>query len=321
MKLAAIRPMAGVLTRELAITALLLLGVSLVVFIILYSSPGDPFSVLLEGQQSTMEARAGVREALGAPKSWYGQYLSWLIGMLAGNFGTSIRTGLPVLSEVLRVGLNTLMLTIGSLLVTLLLAVPVALYSAVRGINKFSWLLTMLSYVISALPVFWLGYLVIYFFTHKLGLFPLAFGYASAGPEFRWLYQLLPIFVLGLGNGTVSEVIRFLRQEMSRVMAEDYIRTARAKGASVWKHAFKEGMLIPVTEIIAAKIPFILGGAVIVEQVFNWPGMGRMAWQAAQDRDYPVIMGIAILAAVLVRLGSLVQSVVYVAVNPRASKE
>jgi peptide/nickel transport system permease protein len=179
----------------------------------------------------------------------------------------------------------------------------------------------MFSYVISALPVFWLGYIVIYFFTHKLGLFPLAFGFSSAGQKYRWLYQLLPIFVLGVGNGTISEVIRFLRQEMSRVMAEDYIRTARAKGASVWKHSFKEGLLIPVTEIVASKIPFILGGAVIVEQVFNWPGMGRMAWQAAQDRDYPLIMGIAILAAVFVRMGSLFQSVVYVAVNPRASKE
>jgi peptide/nickel transport system permease protein len=249
------------------------------------------------------------------------QYLSWLAGMLTGNFGTSIRMGLPVLPEVLHVGLNTLILTIGSLIITLLIAVPIALYSAVRGTDRISWPLTMFSYVISALPVFWLGYIVIYFFTHKLGLFPLAFGFSSAGQKYRWLYQFLPIFVLGVGNGTISEVIRFLRQEMGRVMAEDYIRTARAKGASVWRHSFKEGLLIPVTEIVASKIPFILGGAVIVEQVFNWPGMGRMAWQAAQDRDYPLIMGIAILAAVLVRMGSLFQSVVRVAVNPRASKE
>ena len=104
MKLSAIRPIALVLSRELTITALLLLGVSFVVFIILYLSPGDPFSVLLEGQLSTAEARAGVREAMGVPESWYGQYLSWLAGMLQGNFGTSIRTGLPVLPEVLRVG-------------------------------------------------------------------------------------------------------------------------------------------------------------------------------------------------------------------------
>jgi peptide/nickel transport system permease protein len=321
MKLSAVRPIAIVLSREIAITALLLLGVSFVVFIILYLSPGDPFSVLLEGQVSTAEARAGLREALGVPKAWYAQYLSWLTGMLQGNFGTSIRTGLPVLKEVLRVGLNTLVLTIGSMLVTLAIAVPIALYSAVRGTNRVSWPLTMFSYVVSALPVFWLGYIVIYFFTHKLGLFPLVFGYSSSMQKFGWLYPLLPVFVLGIGNGTISEVIRYLRDEIGRVMAEDYIRTARAKGASVWKHAFKEGLLIPVTEIIASKIPFILGGAVIVEQVFNWPGMGRMAWQAAQDRDYPVIMGIAIISAVLVRLGSLFQSVVYVAVNPRASKE
>ena len=246
-------------------------------------------------------------------------YTVW--SMLQGNFGTSIRTGLPVLKEVLRVGLNTLVLTIGSMLVTLAIAVPIALYSAVRGTNRISWPLTMFSYVVSALPVFWLGYIVIYFFTHKLGLFPLVFGFSSSAQTFGWLYPLLPVFVLGIGNGTISEVIRYLRDEMGRVMAEDYIRTARAKGASVWKHAFKEGFLIPVTEIIASKIPYILGGAVIVEQVFNWPGMGRMAWQAAQDRDYPVIMGIAIISAVLVRLGSLFQSVVYVAVNPRASKE
>jgi peptide/nickel transport system permease protein len=303
------------------ITALLLLGVSFVVFIILFASPGDPFSMLLEGQMPTAEAGAGVREAMGVSRSWIMQYLSWLAGMLKGDFGTSIRMGLPVLPEVARVGLNTLLLTIGSLMVTLLIAVPIALYSAVRGTDKVSWSLTIFSYVISALPVFWLGYIVIYFFTHKLGLFPLAFGFSSGGQKYRWLYPLLPIFVLGVGNGTISEVIRFLRQEMKRVMAEDYIRTARAKGASVWKHSFKEGLLIPVTEIVASKIPFILGGAVIVEQVFNWPGMGRMAWQAAQDRDYPVIMGIAILAAVLVRMGSLFQSVVYVAVNPRASKE
>jgi peptide/nickel transport system permease protein len=321
MKFLAIRPIALVLSRELLITAFLLLGVSFVVFIILYLSPGDPFSVLLEGQLGSAEARAGLREALGVPKSWYTQYFSWLAGMLHGNFGSSIRTGLPVLSEVLRVGWNTLVLTLGSLFVTLLIAVPIAVYSAVRGTNKISWPLTMFAYVISALPVFWLGYIVIYFFMHTLGLFPLAYGFSRTPQKLQWLYPLLPVLVLGVGNGTISEVIRFLRAEMGRVLAEDYIRTAKAKGAAVWKHAFKEGLLIPVTEIIASKIPFILGGAVIVEQVFNWPGMGRMAWQAAQDRDYPVIMGIAILAAVFVRMGSLFQRLVYVAVNPRASKE
>lgn len=318
MKLSAIRPIALVLLREIVITMLLLVGVSFVVFIILYLSPGDPFSVLLEGQGLSAGAVGGAREAIEAPRAWYAQYLSWLANMLRGDFGASIRTGLPVAGELLRVGLNTLLLTMGSLIVTLGLAIPIALYSSVRGGGWFTWLATISAYIVSALPVFWLGYAVIYVFMHRFGLFPI---FSGVGQRYGWLYALLPILVLGIGNGTISEVIRYLRDEMGRVMAEDYIRTAKAKGASVWRHSFKEGLLIPVTEIIASKIPFILGGAVIVEQVFNWPGMGRMAWQAAQDRDYPVIMGIAILAAVFVRLGSMFHKVVYVFVNPRASKE
>src|SRR5260221_202082 len=202
MKFAAVKPVSRVLARELAVTALLLLGVSVVVFAILYLAPGDPLNVLLEGQSPRSELALGMREALGVPRTWYGQYAAWFGRMLQGNFGNSIRTGLPVLPELARVGVYTLTLTLGSLVLTLLIT-----------------------------------------------------------------------------------------------------------------------LLIPVTEIMSAKIPFLLGGAVIVEQVFNWPGMGRMAWQAAQDRDFPVIMGIALVAAAFVRTGNLVQRVIFTAVNPRASRE
>src|SRR6266702_1831975 len=266
MKLSAIKPISRVLVRELAVTALLLLGVSVVVFAILYLAPGDPLNVLLEGQSPRSELALGMREALGVPRTWYGQYAAWFGKMLQGNFGNSIRTGLPVLPELARVGVNTLTLTLGSLVL------------------------------------------------------PLLSGTATKQTH-AWLYFLVPIFVLGTASGTLSEMIRHLREELSRVLAEDYIRTARAKGAPVWRHAFKEGFLIPVTEIMSAKIPFLLGGAVIVEQVFNWPGMGRMVWQAAQDRDFPVIMGIALVAAAFVRLGNLLQRIVFTAVNPRASRE
>ena len=320
MKLSAIKPIAKLLLKELLITLLLLLGVSLTVFIIIYLSPGDPFSLLLQGQTASAGAAAGVREALGVPMAWYTQYLSWVGNMMRGNFGASIRTGLPVLKEVIRTGINTLYLTVGSMIVTLLIAVPIALFSARHGMNIPNWSMTMFAYLVSALPVFWLGYLVIYIFMHKFGLFPIAFGF-SRTQNLNWLYFLLPVFVLGIGNGTMSEIVRFLREEISRVFSEEYIRTAMAKGASVWRHAFKEGFLIPITEIMASKIPFILGGAVVVEQVFNWPGMGRMAWQAAQDRDFPLIMGITIVAALFVRSGSLLQKTVYIMVNPRASQE
>lgn len=317
MKFMPLRALAKTLLKELGLALLLLLGVSFVVFIILYAAPGDPFSILLEGQMPSEQALAGIRVALGAQQSWYGQYLSWLHNVLSGNFGTSVRTGMPVAGELINVSLNTLYLTLGSMLLTLFIAVPIALYSSMRGHSVvISWPLTMLGYVFSALPVFWLAYIVIYVSVHGFGFFPLSSGMGNG-----WLYTLVPVLVLGLGSGTISEVIRYLREEMSRVMAEDYIRTARAKGASVWRHAFKEGLLLPVSEIFAAKIPFILGGAVIVEQIFNWPGMGRMAWQAAQDRDFPVIMGIALMAAIFVRLGSMIQRIVYTAVNPHGGRD
>ena len=316
MKLASFRPITIMISKELAIAALLLLGVSFVVFIVLFLAPGDPFSSLLKDQTASASIGTAVRDGSA---TWYFQYLSWLGNIIRGNFGTSIRTGLPVLNEVIRVGINTLYLTLGSLLITLLIAVPIAILSARCGLTPTNWVLTMFTYVVSALPVFWLGYIVIYISMHRFGLFPLAFG--SRPQTWSWFYFMLPVVVLGLSNGTMGEVVRHLREELSRVFSEDYICTARAKGASIWKHAFKEGLLIPVTEIVAAKIPFILGGAVVVEQVFNWPGMGRMAWQAAQDRDYPLIMGITIMAAIFVRLGSLIQRTVHILVNPRSSRE
>jgi peptide/nickel transport system permease protein len=319
VKLSAIKPVSRVLARELAMTALLLLGVSVVVFAVLYLAPGDPLHVLLEGQ-SPGSIAAGARDALGMPQTWFGRYAAWLGKVLQGNFGNSIRTGLPVLPELARVGVNTLTLTLGSLVLTLLIALPIAVHAAVNGDTPGNSAATVAAYIVSAVPVFWFGYIVVYVFIHKFGMFPLLSG-AAAKQQHAWLYFLVPIFVLGTASGTLAELIRHLREELSRVLAEDYIRTARAKGAPVWRHAFKEGFLIPVTEIMSAKIPFLLGGAVIVEQVFNWPGMGRMAWQAAQDRDFPVIMGIALVAAAFVRSGNLLQRVVFTAVNPRASKE
>jgi len=312
-----LRNLLKILLHELGLAALLLLGVSFVVFVILFSAPGDPFSILLEGQMPSQQALAGVREALGAPQSWYGQYGSWLLNLFKGNLGTSVRSGLPVARELLTISLNTVLLTAGSMIVTMLVALPIALYSSLLDHSRWvSWPLTMLAYVLSALPVFWLAYIAIYVSVHSFNYFPL--GNSSGNGIWGW-NALVPVLVLGLGSGTISEVIRFMREELSRVMAEDYIRTARAKGASVWRHAFKEGLLLPASEIIAAKIPFILGGAVIVEQIFNWPGMGRMAWQAAQDRDFPVIMGIALVAAVFVRMGSLLQRLIFSFVSPHGA--
>ena len=179
MKLASIRPITVLISRELAIAVLLLLGVSFVVFLVLFLSPGDPFSSLLKEQMTSPAASQP-----GETAAWYTQYLAWLANMMRGNLGTSIRTGLPVLNEVIRVGINTLYLTLGSLLITLSIAVPIAIVSARRGLTPANWMLTMFTYVVSALPVFWLGYIVIYISMHRFGLFPLAFG--SSTQKWSW---------------------------------------------------------------------------------------------------------------------------------------
>jgi peptide/nickel transport system permease protein len=159
VKLSAVRPVSRVVARELAATALLLAGVSVVVFAILYLAPGDPLHVL------------GVREAPGVPRTWYGQYATWFGKMLQGNFGNSIRTGLPVLPELARVGINTLALTLGSLLLTLLIAAPIAVHAAAHGDTAGNTAATILAYILSAVPVFWFGYIVVYVFIHQFGMF------------------------------------------------------------------------------------------------------------------------------------------------------
>src|SRR2546430_6395510 len=194
--LAALRRVGAMAARELALTALLLLGVSLVVFVILNLSPGDPFSVLLEGQAPGHAARASVREALGVPTTWYGRYLAWLGNIARGNLGTSIRTGVPVAGEIARAGPNTLYLTLGSLLVTLLLAVPVALYSASRATGALARGLRLAVYLVSAVPVFWLGYVAIYLLLHRVGGFPLLSGSAEPARD-GWLDWLRATVLLG----------------------------------------------------------------------------------------------------------------------------
>ncbi|MDH4190731.1 MAG: ABC transporter permease [Betaproteobacteria bacterium] len=319
-KIAALAAVARVLARELAATAALLVGVSLTVFAILALAPGDPVAALLGGNLPAGAERDAVYEALNIPKTWYGQYLSWVGNLLHGDFGNSLRTGQPVAQEIVASGLRTLFLTVGALFVTLAVAVPIAVHGALRPDSRRVAVLTMAVYVVSALPVFWLGYIVIFVFSRQFGIFPILSASGGEG-QMVWLYALLPLLLLGLASGTLSEAVRHLREEVARVLNEEYVRTARAKGASVWRHAYKEALVLPVAEIVASKMPFVLGGAIIVEQVFNWPGLGRLAWQAAQDRDFPVIMGIAMAAALVVRLASFAHRAVYVAVNPRASHE
>lgn len=306
------------LLREGARTAVLLVLVTAAMFALLNMAPGDPVALYVNVQSLTPAEVEAVRHELGLDRGLPVRYGVWLGRLLQGDLGTSLRSGRPVTVELWRTGWRTILLAGSALLLTLVFAAATAYLVAMQRHPLLASALTMLGYVLSGLPVFWLGYLAIYVATTHFGVLPVMMG-ETAG-ENAWLLFLVPVVVLGLGNGTVSEITRHLRTHLEAVLQEDYIRTARAKGASLWRHLYKDGFVMPLSSVLANKIPYVLGGAIVVEQVFNWPGMGRLTWQAASDRDYPILLGVTLVSAVIVRVAHAVKQAVQVAVNPQLAE-
>jgi peptide/nickel transport system permease protein len=304
------------LLRESARTAVLFLLVTLATFALLSAAPGDPVSLYVNVQTLSPEEVQAVRHELGLDRSLPVRYGAWLLRLVQGDLGTSLRSGRPVTVELWRTGWRTLVLTGTAMALTLAFAAITAYVCAVGRPAALGAALTGLGYALSGVPVFWLGYLVIYVATTRFDVLPLM-AMGSDGGTSHWALFLVPVAVLGLGNGTVSEVTRHLRMHLQGVLREDYMRTARAKGASLWRHLYKDGFVMPLSSLLANKIPYVLGGAIVVEQVFNWPGMGRLTWQAASDRDYPTLLGVTLLAALIVRAAHIVKEAVQVAVNPQ----
>jgi peptide/nickel transport system permease protein len=287
-------------------------------YALLNLAPGDPVALYVNVQSLSPEQIAEVRHELGLDASLPVRYAAWLWRMAHGDLGTSLRSGRPVAVELWRTGWRTLLLTGTAMALTLLFAAVTAYLGALKRYPLLASALTAIGYVLSGLPVFWLGYLAIYVATTRFQVLPLMMGNESSSGG--WAFFLVPVVVLGLGNGTVSEVTRHLRTHLEGVLREDYMRTARAKGASLWRHLYKDGFVMPLSSLLANKIPYVLGGAIVVEQVFNWPGMGRLTWQAAADRDYPTLLGVTLLAALIVRLAHMVKEALQVAVNPQLAE-
>ena len=235
------KPILKLVLREFFIAILLLLGVSILIFSILNLAPGDPLHIFINIQTQNPEEIAAIKRELGLDRSIAVQYLSWLNNLVHGNFGNSFRTGRPVFGELIKVGVNTLILTIGSLIVTLLIAIPIAVISSLRRCPFLSWGLTLFAYILSSLPVFWLGYIAIYIFTKKFNLFPFLSAGAASGFRINWIYFLLPIIVLGIGNGSISEIIRHMRAQLERVLSEDYIKARNRAGCESRRRARPDG--------------------------------------------------------------------------------
>jgi peptide/nickel transport system permease protein len=297
------------LLRRLLQSLLVLFGVSFVVFFILYLT-GDPAMVLLPPEATPEDIRR-FREVMGFNDPFIVQYGRFLAGALRGDFGQSIRHGEPAFHLVMERMPATFELAGAGLLIALCLAIPAGIVSAVRRNTAADYVSTVVALLGQSMPTFWLGIMLILVFSVHLGLLPSS---GRGGIE----HLVLPAITLGLF--TTARITRLTRSGMLEVLNQDYIRTARAKGVSnppiVWKHALKNAA-IPIVTIVGIELGTLLGGSVITETIFAWPGVGRLSVQAIYNRDYPVVQAAVFLLASTFVLLNLVVDVVYMYLDPR----
>ncbi len=297
------------LLRRLAQSLIVLLGISAVVFVILHLT-GDP-TLLMLPPDATAEEIARFRRAMGFDDPLYVQYWRFLKGAVQGNFGNSLRHDEPALALVWQRMPATIELTAVALGVALALAIPAGIVSAAFRNTAIDYVSTVVALVGQAMPTFWLGIMLILIFSVGLQLLP------SSG---RGGVANLILPALTLGFFTTARIMRLTRSGMLEVLGQDYVRTARAKGVGeprvVWKHALKNAA-IPVVTIVGLELGTLLGGAVITETIFAWPGVGRLSVQAIYNRDYPVVQAAVFLLASIFVLVNLIVDILYTYLDPR----
>jgi peptide/nickel transport system permease protein len=315
-----------------------LLGVSIVVFFMVRAIPGDPAQLLL-GQQATQAQVEQVRENMGLDKPVIVQYGIFLADAVRGDFGDSIVTGRPVTTELLARLPATLELTAFAMLVAILVGVPVGVISAVKQYSLLDKFTSVLALTGISMPIFWLAMILIVIFFVNLGWLPfpgrLSTGYAVTSISgfvlvdslltlnFAAFWDGLKHLILpaiALGTIPMAVIMRMTRSSMLEVMGEDYVRTARAKGVVPWrvifKHALRNAML-PTVTVIGLQAGLLMGGAVITETIFSWPGVGQIAAESVYRRDYAMVQGVVLYGATLFVLVNLVVDVLYGVLDPR----
>ena len=310
------------LLRRLGFAALMLVGVSLILFVIMQLAPGGPEAVLIGGEFSA-EAAAQIRARLGLDRPIAVQYVTWALAAVRGDLGRSFKTGDPVARLIAdRLG-PTLQLTGAALLLAIIVAVPLGVLAAVRRGTTWDTLGSAFSLFGVSFPSFWLGIMLILLFSEAVPWLPPS-GLAEYGHESdvvsRVRHAILPTLTLGLIQ--MAAVMRFTRSSLLEALRQDYVRTARAKGLAdgrvVWRHALRNA-LIPVVTVVGLTLPSLVGGAVLTETVFAWPGIGRLAVGAVFERDYPVIMGVNLVVAAVVITANLLTDLAYTVIDPRIS--
>ncbi|WP_289137007.1 ABC transporter permease [uncultured Brevibacillus sp.] len=297
-----------------------LLVVATTVFIITRMIPGDPAAVLL-GPQASPDEIAKMRESLGLNQPMYLQYIDFLGSLLQGDLGTSLGYHQPVLSLILERFPNTLLLSVCALAIALLIGIPAGIISATKQYSAWDYTVMILSLVGVSMPIFWLGVMLVLYFSVHLGWLP-ATGMGSLSEGFGSVITHLVLPSIALSTIPMATFARITRSSMLEVIRQDYIKTARAKGLReffvVWKHALKNAMT-PLLTVMGMQISSMLGGAVLTETIFSWPGMGRLVVDAIENRDFVVVQGTVLFIAVIFVLINLLVDILYTVVNPRVN--
>ena len=306
------------LIHRAAISVVTLFVISLIVFTGVRMIPGDPARVMA-GTDADDAGLAEIREKYGLNDAVVVQYLRWLRLTVGGDLGESIRTREPVIRTVGRKLPITIELAVLSLLVALAIAIPVGVLSAVRRNSVWDYLANGASLCGLSVPSFWLGIMLILFFSVRLGVLP-ASGFVPLweDPVANFKRMIMPAFVLG--TALTAVLMRQTRNSMIEILSADYIRTARSKGLAgrvvVFRHAIRNG-LIPVVTILGLQMGALMGGAVVTEQIFVVPGFGRLVVEAVFTRDYPLVQGVVLITASAYVLINLLVDVSYTVLDPR----
>ncbi|MCG1020104.1 ABC transporter permease [Sutcliffiella horikoshii] len=299
----------------------LLFGITVLSFAIIQMAPGGPTSLMMDPNISK-EAMKKFEERYGLNDPVHVQYYKWVSNMAKGDFGESlIRRGVPVSEMIMNRLPNTLLLMIVSSILAIIVAVPFGVISARKQYSLTDYTVTVTSFLGLATPNFWIGLVLIMVFAVQLQWFPTG-GVSTLNADFSILdrihHLVLPAFVLATAD--MAGLTRYTRSSMLEVLKQDYMRTARAKGLKERKVTYKHGLrngLIPVITIFGLMLPGFIGGSVIVERIFAWPGIGLLFIESAFQRDYPVIMALTVISAVFVVIGNLVADILYAIFDPR----
>ncbi len=314
--------MAAFLARRLLGAIPLLLGVSILSFIFMQMAPGGPDTLLAKNGRMSQAQLAAIRENMGLDDPVPVQLWTWIQNLAVGDLGTSFTQQRPVSEVIWEVFPNTLYLMVTALIISLIVAMIFGVGAAVNQYGWFDNVTSFIAYFGLSMPVFWIGLMLQIIFAVKLGWLPSAGMHSptGGGPLDLIKHMILPAMTLAIGS--IGSWSRYLRSSTLEVLGQDYVRTAQAKGLNsrivMTRHVLRNA-IVPFMTIVAIDIPLYLTGAVLTETVFSWPGMGRLFFDSLTKRDYPVLMGILLLGAVLIVLGNIIADMLYAVLDPRVS--